>query len=123
MLLDSPTKCDLFSDLRAGRAGELQSSSICLDGDDFGARGSRPDVDHEHFVLCKLGNLGLFSVCCLDTQQATEEEVVHFEFGVDRGELATEAKYETDQTIGTAKGRVDACTNTWRTLDTECRSE
>lgn len=112
MLLDSAGKSDLLTDLGTGGAGELESGGIGLDGDDLGTGGGGTNVDHEDFVLCKLSNLGLLAVGGLDTEQTTEQEVVDLDLSVDGGELATETKDETDQTIGTAEGRVDTGTNT-----------
>ena len=112
MLLDSTREGDLLTDLGTCRASELQSGGISLDGDDLGTSGGRTNVDHEDFVLCEFGNLGLLAVGGLDTEQTTEQEVVDLDLGVDGRELATETKDETDQTIGTAEGRVDTGTNT-----------
>ena len=112
MLLDSAGKGDLLADLGTGRAGELKSGGIGLDGDDLGTSGGGTNVDHEDFVLCELGNLGLLAIGGLDTEQTTEQEVVDLNLGVDSGELATETQDETDQTIGTAEGGVNTSTNT-----------
>jgi hypothetical protein len=112
MLLDSAGKSNLLANLGTGRAGKLESGSIGLDGDDLGTSGGGTDVDHEDFVLCELGNLGLLAVGGLDTEQTTEQEVVDLDLSVDGRELATETKDETDQTIGTAEGGVNTGTNT-----------
>lgn len=116
MLLDSAGKSDLLANLGTRGASELQSGGIGLDGDDLGTSGGRTNVDHENFVLCELGDLGLLAIGSLDTEQTAEQEVVDLDLGVDGGELATETKDETDQTIGTAEGRVDTGTNTWTRL-------
>lgn len=115
MLLDSAGKSDLLADLGTGRAGELKSGGIGLDGDDLSTSGGRTNVNHEDFVLCELGNLGLFAIGSLDTEQTAEQEVVDLDLSVDGGELATETKDETDQTIGTAESGVDTSTNTNKT--------
>jgi hypothetical protein len=112
MLLDSAGKRNLLANLGTGRAGKLESGGIGLDGDDLGTSGGGTNVDHEDFVLCELGNLGLLAIGGLDTEQTTEQEVVDLDLGVDGGELATETKDETDQTIGTAEGGVNTGTNT-----------
>jgi len=112
MLLDSAGKGNLLANLGTGRAGELKSGSIGLDSNNLGTSGGRTDVNHENFVLCELGNLGLLAVGGLDTEQTTEQEVVDLNLSVDGGKLATETKDETDQTIGTAEGGVDTGTNT-----------
>lgn len=67
---------------------------------------------YQNFVLCKLGYLGLFAVCSLDTEQSSEEKVVDFELGVDVRKMSTKTKYETDETIRTTQSRVNACTDT-----------
>lgn len=115
MLLDSARKSNLLANLGTGRAGELQSGGISLDGDNLGTSGSRTNVDHEDFVLCELGNLGLLAVGGLDTEQTAEQEVVDLDLSVNSRELATETKDETDQTIGTAESGVDTSTNTNKT--------
>lgn len=112
MLLDSSAHGDLLADLCASRAGELQLGGIVLDGNDLGTGGGGTNVDHEHFVLRELGNLGLLAVGGLHTQQSPEQEVVDLDLGVNLGELALETKDETDETIGTAERGVDAGTDT-----------
>jgi hypothetical protein len=112
MLLDSAGKGDLLANLGTGRAGELKSGGIGLDGDNLGTSSGGTNVDHEDFVLCELSNLGLLAVGGLDTEQTTEQEVVDLDLSVDGGELATETKDETDQTIGTAESGVNTSTNT-----------
>ena len=112
MLLDSSAHGDLLANLCASRAGELKLGGIVLDGNDLGAGGGGTNVDHEHLVLCELGNLGLLAVGGLHTQQSPEQEVVDLDLGVDLGKLALETKDETNKTIGTAKRGVDAGTNT-----------
>lgn len=112
MLLDSSREGDLLANLSACRAGELQSCGICLDGNNLGTGGGRSDVNHENFVLCELGNLGLLAIGSLHTKKTAKKEVVDLNFSVDGRELATETKYETDETIGTAESRVDTSTNT-----------
>jgi hypothetical protein len=112
MLLNSAGKGDLLANLGTGRAGELKSGGIGLDGNDLGTSGGRTDVDHEDFVLCELSNLCLLAIGSLDTEQTTEQEVVDLNLSVDGGELATKTKDETDQTIGTAEGGINTSTNT-----------
>lgn len=112
VLLDSSAHGDLLANLCASRAGELQLGGIVLDSDDLGTSSGGTDVDHEDFVLCELGDLGLLAVGGLHTQKSPEQEVVDLNLGVDLGELALETKDETNETIGTAKSGVDAGTNT-----------
>ena len=112
VLLDSSAHGDLLANLCASRAGELQLGGIVLDGDDLGTSGGGTNVDHEDFVLCELGDLGLLAVGGLHTQKSPEQEVVDFDLGVDLGKLALETKDETNETIGTAKSGVDAGTDT-----------
>lgn len=112
MLVDSPGKGNLLSDLGAGGGGELQLCNIGLGRHNLGSCRSRPNVDHEHLVLGELRNLGLLSVRSLDSEKASEEEEVNLEVGVDAGELALTAEDVTDQTIGTAEGGVDAGSDT-----------
>jgi len=116
MLLDSSTQGDLLTDLGTSRACELQLGDISLDTDDFGTSRSRSNVDHENFVLGQFGDLGLLAVCGLNTEQATEEEVVNLDFGIDGRKLALQTEHETNETIGTAKSRVNTGTNTCRML-------
>lgn len=116
MLLDSSTQGNLLTNLGTCRACELQLGDISLDTNDLGTSRSRSDVDHENFVLCQFGDLCLLAVCGLDTEQATEEEIVDLDFGVDGWQLALETEYETNETVGTAKSRVDTGTNTCKIL-------
>ena len=62
MLLDSSAHGDLLANFCASRAGELQLGGIVLDGDDLGTSGGGTNVDHEDFVLCELGDLGLLAI-------------------------------------------------------------
>lgn len=71
---------------------------------------------YQNFVLCELGNLGLLAVCGLDSEQPSEKEVVDLELSVNVGEMATETKDETNETIRTAERGVYACTDTWHML-------
>ena len=117
MLLDSAGKSDLLANLGTGRAGELKSGGIGLDGDDLSTSGGRTNVNHEDFVLCELGNLGLFAIGRLHTKQSSKQEVVDFDLCVDVGEVTAEAQDESDQTISTAECRIDSCTDTCFLLD------
>lgn len=112
VLLNSSAEGDLLSDLSAGGASQLQSCSIGLDSNDLGTSGCGSNIDHEDLILCQLSNLGLLSIGSLDTEQATQQEVVDFDLGVNSGKLSTKTEDETDQTIGTAKSWVDAGSNT-----------
>ena len=115
VLVDSSADGDLLSHLGTGRAGQAELGGIGLNTHHLGARGGRADVNHEHFVLAQLSDLGLLAVGGLDTQQAAQQEVVDLQLGVDGGEAAAMAQDETDKTIGTAQSRVDAGTHTNQT--------
>jgi hypothetical protein len=54
----------------------------------------------------------LLAVFGLDAEQSAQEEVVDFDFGVDVGEFAFEAKDETDQTISSAESWVNSGSDT-----------
>lgn len=69
VLLYSAAKRNLLTDLRARRAGQRQPRSIGLDSNNLGTSGGTSDVDHEHFVLRKLRDLGLLAIRSLNTQQ------------------------------------------------------
>lgn len=116
MLLDSSGKGNLLANLCACGAGELQSSSVGLDGNDLGTGGGRSNVDHEDFVLCELGDLCLLAIGSLDSEKTAKKEVVDLDFRVDGGELAAETQHETDQTVSTAQSGVDTGTDTWKGL-------
>lgn len=115
MLLDSSAERDLLANLRASRAGKLQLRSISLDSDHLRTRSRRPDVDHEHLVLCQFSDLGLLAVGGLYTQQPPEQEVVDFKLRVDLRQLALQTEDEADETVGTAESRVNAGTDTDQT--------
>jgi hypothetical protein len=135
VLLDTSGQGDLLANLCAGGRCEGEAGSVGLDGDDLGTSGGRTNVDHlctcqflfsdhaqfvvsyQNFVLGQLGNLRLLAIGGLDTEQSAEKEVVDLNLGVNVGEMSTETEDETDKTIGTAKRRVDASTNTCNTLD------
>lgn len=112
MLLDSSGKSNLLANLGTCGAGKLKSGGISLDSDDLCTGGGGTNVDHENLVLGKLCDLGLLTIGSLHTEKTAEKEVVDLEFSVDGRELSTKTKDETDQTIGTAKSRIDASTHT-----------
>lgn len=114
MLLNSSGEGNLLANLCACRAGELQPCGISLDSDNLGTGSGGANVDHEDFVLCQLGNLGLLAIGSLDTEETAEKEVVDLNLSVDGRELSTETKDETNKTIGTAEGWVNTSTHTWR---------
>lgn len=115
MLLNSATDGDLLANFRASRAGQAELSGIGLDTKDLGTGSSGTDVNHENFVLSKLGDLGLLAVGGLDTEKTTEKEVVDLDLSVNGRKAATVTEDETDETIGTAKGGVDTGTDTDKT--------
>ena len=115
VLLNSATDGDLLANFRASRAGQAELSGISLDTNDLSTGSSGTDVNHENFVLSKLGDLGLLAVGGLDTEQTTEKEVVNLDLGVDGRKAATMTENETDETIRTAKGGVDTGTDTNKT--------
>lgn len=112
VLLDTARQSDLLADACAGGAGEDQLGGIVLDGNNLGAGRGGTNVDHDDFVLGQLGNLSLLTIGGADTEKTTEKVEVDFDLAVDLGELALETKDETDKTISTAEGRVNAGTNT-----------
>jgi hypothetical protein len=111
MLLNSSAESYLLLDLSASRTRQLQLSDIRLHSNHLGTRSRRTNIHHEHLVLRQLGDLSLLAVGRLDTEQTTQQKVVHLELCIDLWELAFEAQHETDQTIGTAEGWVDASTD------------
>lgn len=115
VLLNSATDGDLLANFRAGGTGQAELSGISLDTEDLSTSSGRTDVNHQDFVLGKLGNLGLLAVGGLDTQQAAEQEVVDLNLSVDSRKAATVTENETDKTICTAKRGVDTGTNTNQT--------
>ena len=60
MLVNSPTNGDLLTNLGTGRAGETQLRRISFDTQYLSTSSGRADVHHQHFVLRKLGNFGLY---------------------------------------------------------------
>lgn len=112
MLLDTTAQSNLFTQACAGRAGKGKLSSIVLDSNNLGTSRRGTNVDHDDFVLGKLGDLGLLAVGCPYTKQTAEEIEVDFDLAVNLGKSALETKDETDQTIGTTQSRVNARTNT-----------
>ena len=112
MLVDTTAQSNLLANVCASRAGENQLGGILLDGGNLGASRSRANVNHNDLVLGELGNLGLLSIGGPHTKQTAEEIEVDLDLTVDLGETALEAEDETDQTIGSAKGRVDAGSDT-----------
>lgn len=115
MLVNTSAEGDLLADIRADRAGQDQLGSIVLDSSNLGTGRCGTNVNHDDFVLGQLGDLGLLAIGGLDTEQTSEEVEVDFDFAVDIGELALKTQDETDQTIGTAKGRIDLGTDTDQT--------
>lgn len=115
VLFDTPAECHLFANVGASRAYEDKLGSIVLDGGDLGTGGGGADVDHDELVLGEFGDLGLLAVGGPNTEQTTEQVEVDFDFTVDLGESALETEDETDETISSAEGRVDAGTDTNKT--------
>lgn len=115
VLLNSPTDGNLLSDLGTSRAGQAELGGISLDTHDLSTGSRRTNVNHENFVLSKLGNLGLLAIGGLDTEQTTKQEVVNFQLGVDSGKASTVTKDETNETISTAQSRIHASTDTNQT--------
>lgn len=112
MLVDTSAESHLLTDICADGAGQDQLSSVVLDSSDLSTSGRGANVDHDDLVLGQLGDLGLLAVGRLDTKQASEQVEVDLDLAVNVGQLALEAQDETDQTIGTAEGRVDLGTDT-----------
>jgi hypothetical protein len=84
---------------------------VLSDGGDLGAGRCRSDVDHDDLILGKLGYLSLLSVCGSDAKKSSEEIEVNFNLAVDIGQTTLQAKHMSDQTIGSAKSRINAGTN------------
>lgn len=101
MLVNSPTDGNLLADLGTGGAGERDLSNIGLDTQNLGTGGGGTNVHHQHFVLSKLGDLGLLAVGGPHTEQSAEQEVVDLDLGVDGGQATTVTQDETNETIGT----------------------
>src|SRR4051812_34741108 len=112
MLLNTPAEGYLLTNVCARRAGQNELSGILLDGRNLGTGRGGANVDHDDFVLGQLVNLRLLAVGGADTEEAAEEIEVDFDLAVNLGKAALETEHETDQTIGSAEGRVDPGTNT-----------
>src|ERR1700753_4192752 len=101
MLLDTARQTNLLSNLRAGRTCQTQLCNVGLDTQHLCASRCAPNVDHEDFVLGELGDLCLLAVFRLDTQKASQQEVVDLQLAVDAGQFATKAENLANKTIGT----------------------
>lgn len=112
MLLDTSGQSNLLANVAAGRAGQNQLGGIVLDSDNLGSSRGGTNVDHDHLVLGQLGNLGLLAIGGSHTEQAAEKVEVDLDLAVDIGKTALETQDETNETISTAKGRVDSGTDT-----------
>ena len=115
MLFDTSAEGNLFTNVCASRAGKLELSSILLDGNNLGTSGSRTDVHHDNLVLGKLVNLGLLALGSLDTKKPAEEVKVDLNLAVNLRKASLKTKDETNETIGSAEGGIDASTNTNKT--------
>lgn len=76
--LDTTGQRNLLTDLSARRASQTEDGSVGLDSDHLSAGGGATDVDHENLILCQLGHLLLLAICCLDTQETSQQEVIDF---------------------------------------------
>lgn len=112
VLLYPSRESNLLANLGTRRRGKRKTCSIRLDRDDLGSGGRASNIDHQHFVLAQLGYLGLFAVCCLDTEETSEKEVVDLELLVDGRKMSSKTQHEADQTIGSAESRVYPSTDT-----------
>ncbi len=108
MFIDPPAQRNLLPNLRTRRTGQTQLRRIGLDVHDLCPRRRRADVDHEHLVLRQFRDLGLLAVRRLDAEQATEQEVIDLELGVNGGQTAPQAEHEPDEAVGATESRVDA---------------
>jgi hypothetical protein len=115
MLLDTSAESNLLANVGTGRAGQDKLSSIVLDSSDLGTSRCGANVHHDNLVLGQLSNLGLLAVGSPDTEKATEEVEVNLDLAVNLGQAALETQHETNETIGSAKCRVDSGTNTDKT--------
>jgi hypothetical protein len=86
MLVNPPAKRNFLPILSASGASQLELRYISLNGDNLGASGRRPNVDHENLVLGELSHFGLLSICSLDTEEATKEEIVDFKIRENAGQ-------------------------------------
>lgn len=115
MLLDTSAESNLLADVGTGGAGQDKLGSIVLDSGNLGTSRGGTDVDHDNLVLSQLSNLGLLTIGSPDTEKTTEEVEVDLDLAVNLGKASLETQHETDETIGSAKGRVDSGTNTNKT--------
>ena len=88
MLVDTPAQRDLFPNIGARWHDECQHAQIAFCRQHFAARRRRADVDHEDLTAGQFGHFGLLLVVRLDAEQATKQEKVDFELGVDVGQFA-----------------------------------
>lgn len=107
MLFDPPRQCNLLSNLRAGRARQDQLRHVDLGCDDLGAGRGAADVDHDHFVLGQLADLGLLPILGLDSEQPPESKVVDLELCIDGWQRSLEPENVANQSVGSAEGWVD----------------
>lgn len=112
MLFDTSAQSDLLANVGTGRAGQDQLSGIVLDSSDLRSSRGGTNVDHDDLVLGQLGDLRLLAVGSSHTEQAAEEVEVNLDLAVNLGQASLETQDETNETIGSAEGRVDAGTNT-----------
>ena len=68
MLVDSSGKGNFLPDFRAGRSVKDNFSEIGFDGQNFTARRSGTNVDHEGLRSLKFGDFGFLHVVRLDTE-------------------------------------------------------
>ena len=91
-----------------GRAGELKLGNVRLGRNNSSARSGRANVDHEDFAFGELRHLGLLAIWGLDAEKTSEQEQVDVQVGVNVGQTTLQSEDVTDQSIGTAKRRINA---------------
>lgn len=115
MLLDTSAQSNLLANVGTGRAGKNQLGGIVPDSRNLGASRGRANVNHDNLVLGQLSDLGLLAVGGSHTKKTSEEVEVDLDLAVDLGESALETQDETNETIGSAQGRIDSGTDTNKT--------
>lgn len=108
MLLNPPRQRHLLPHLRARRRRQLQLRSIRLHRHNLRARRRRPNIHHQHLVLRQFSDLRLFAIRSLHTEESSQQEVVNLQLGEDLRQTTLQPQHESNKTIGTAEGRVDA---------------
>lgn len=75
---------------------------------------------YQDFILSKLSDLSLLTICCLNAKQSPKKEVVDFKLSVNVGQMSPETQNEADETIRTTESRVHTGTDTCHMLGKVC---